>query len=554
MQHQPTLNRYLKATIQDNWDRQALTNFHGQSMTYGDVARKIAKLHLLFKHCGIESGDRVAICGRNSAQWAVCFVACLAYGAVAVPILHEFKPDNIHHLVKHSEAKLLFVDKTIWENLDHNLIPNIQGAMSLADLSLIFSRSVLLTEARANFNRYFGEAYPDRFTCKDVPVADLPDDRIAMINYTSGSTGFSKGVMLPARSLWSNLDFVIEYLPYLEPGDGMVCMLPMAHMYGLTIELLHPFVKGAHLHFLTRTPSPRVILEAFGEIKPKVIVSVPLILEKIIKTKVFPLLEKPYMRLLLHVPFLDDRLLNKVKQRLTSAFGGNLKEIIIGGAALNKEVEVFLRRIGFPFTVGYGMTECGPLISYAPWYQMRPGSCGRVVSRMQAKVASPDPATIPGVLWVKGDNVMKGYYKNDEATQAAFDADGWMCTGDIVNLDADNFIYIHGRDKNMILGPSGQNIYPEEIEQVFNNLPYVNESIVIEEGGKLVALIYPDLDNASAQGIDTPELEKIMNENLVQANKELPGYSQVSRIKLTAEEFEKTPKRSIKRYLYQTSK
>ena len=551
MQHQDTLNAYILQAIRDNWEQLSLTDFNGVSFQYKDVARKIAKLHLLFEHAGVGPGDRVALCGRNSAQWAVAFLGIITYGAVAVPILNEFKPDNIHHLVSHSEAKLLFADAGVWENLDSDCMSQILGAIQISDYSLMMSRSEALTHARANLNRFFGEKYPERFDvgCFDVALTKPGD--LALINYTSGSTGFSKGVMLPERSLWSNVEFTIDRLDFLQPGDGVVCMLPLAHMYGLTVELLHPFVKGCHINFLTRTPSPRVIMEAFASVKPKMIVSVPLIIEKIIKTKVFPLLDKPMMKLLMHVPFVDNHLLAKIKARLTDTFGGNVVEIIIGGAALNKDVEEFLRRIEFPFTVGYGMTECGPLISYAPWRQARPGSCGRVVDRMEVKVDSPDRTTVPGVIWVKGENVMLGYYKNDEATAQVFDADGWMTTGDIGCVDDDNYIYLRGRDKNMILGPSGQNIYPEEIEQKLNNMLFVSESVVIDDAGRLVALIHPDLDLLTQHQIGAEELQRIMADNIAQLNKELPAYSQISRFDLMNEEFEKTPKRSIKRYLYQ---
>ena len=551
MQHQDSLNAYILQSVRDNWEQLALTDFNGVSFQYKDVARKIAKLHLLFEHAGVGPGDRVAICGRNSAQWAVAFLGIITYGAVAVPILNEFKPDNIHHLVSHSEAKLLFADAAVWENLDSDCMSQILGAIQISDYSLMMSRSEALTHARANLNRFFGEKYPERFDvgCFDVALTKPGD--LALINYTSGSTGFSKGVMLPERSLWSNVEFTIDRLDFLQPGDGVVCMLPLAHMYGLTVELLHPFVKGCHINFLTRTPSPRVIMEAFASVKPKMIVSVPLIIEKIIKTKVFPLLDKPMMKLLMHVPFVDNHLLAKIKARLADTFGGNVVEIIIGGAALNKDVEEFLRRIEFPFTVGYGMTECGPLISYAPWRQARPGSCGRVVDRMEVKVDSPDRTTVPGVIWVKGENVMLGYYKNDEATAQVFDADGWMTTGDIGCVDDDNFIYLRGRDKNMILGPSGQNIYPEEIEQKLNNMLFVSESVVIDDAGRLVALIHPDLDLLTQHQIGSEELQQIMADNISQLNKELPSYSQISKFDLKSEEFEKTPKRSIKRYLYQ---
>ena len=539
---------YIENTLKDNQELLALTDFHGQSFQYRDVARKIAKLHILFDRSCIRPGDKIALCGRNSAQWAIAFLATITYGAVAVPILHDFKPDNIHHLVNHSGARLFFADSSTWENLDRDTMADLIGAILINDYSLLFSRSDALTHARENLNLLFGERYPERFTADDIAYRHPNPDDLCIINYTSGSTGFSKGVMLSYRAMWSNVQFTIDGLDFLKPGDGMVCMLPLAHMFGLMVELLHPFVKGCHINFLTRTPSPKVIMDAFAQVQPKLIVAVPLIIEKIVKTRVFPLLDKPLMKLLMMVPFVDDHLLHKIKERMEATFGGRLQELIIGGAGLNKDVETFLRRIRFPYTVGYGMTECGPLIAYAPWDIQRPGSCGRVVDRMQLRVASPDPATQAGVLWVKGDNVMQGYYKNLDATAAVFDADGWMNTGDICNVDADGYIYIRGRDKTMILGPSGQNIYPEEIEQILNNMPYVAESLVIEQNGHLVALIYPDLENATKQGID---IDTQMRQNIEALNKELPGYSRISDLRILSEEFEKTPKRSIKRYLYQ---
>lgn len=542
---------YIQESIRSNWESLALTDFQGQSFQYRDVARKIAKLHLLFEHCGLKAGDKIALCGRNSAQWSIALLASLTYGTVAVPILHDFKADNIHHLVNHSDARLFFVDSSTWENLDPETMTRLEGALLINDYSLLFSRNKKLEQARHNLNRLFGEKYPDRFTAENVKYHEDRSDELALINYTSGSTGFSKGVMLTYGNLWSNLQYCIDGLSFLHPGDSMVCMLPLAHMYGLMVEMIHTFVKGCHIYFLTRTPSPKVIMDAFSTVKPKLIVAVPLILEKIIKTKVFPMLDKPLMKVLMHIPFVDDHLLEKIKEKLFQTFGGNLKEMIIGGAGLNKDVEAFLRKIKFPYTVGYGMTECGPLVSYAQWDIQRPGSCGRIVDRMEMKVDSADPATVPGVLWVRGANVMKGYYKNAEATKAVMAPDGWMNTGDICNVDADGYIYIRGRDKNMILGPSGQNIYPEEIEQKLNNMPYVNESLVVDKNNKLVALIYPDIENASRQGLGMEEIDSLMNQNIKKLNEELPSYSQISDIKIFQEEFEKTPKRSIKRYLYQ---
>lgn len=548
-----TLNGYLQSSVRKNWEELALTDFNGVSFQYRDIARKIAKLHLLYEQAGVKRGDKIALCGKNSSQWAVAFLSAITYGAVAVPILHEFKADNIHHLVTHSEAKLFYTDDAIWENLDPDSMNGLEGVIRLHDYSLIMSRNKRLTNAREHLNEIFGKRYPERFTPDDVVYYKEKKDELALINYTSGSMGFSKGVMLTYNNLWSNIQFTIDGLTFLNPGDGIVCMLPLAHMYGLIVELLHPLVKGCHVYFLTRMPSPRVILEAFATVRPKLIVTVPLIIEKIVKTKVFPLLDKPLMKLLMHIPVIDDRLLEKIKTQLMGAFGGNVQEIIIGGAALNKDVETFLRRINFPYTVGYGMTECAPLVAYAQWDKQRPGSCGQIVDRMEGRIDSPDPEHIPGELWVRGDNVMKGYYKNKDATDAVM-KDGWMNTGDLCTMDSDGFIYIRGRNKNMILGPSGQNIYPEEIEQKLNNMPYLAESLVVDSDGQLAALIYPDLELATKQGIHTDTLSKIMDDNIAALNKDLPAYSQIRKVKLYNEEFEKTPKRSIKRYLYQHAK
>lgn len=551
MENRESIITLIQNSIQKNWEYPALSDLHGASYQYRDVARKIAKLHLLFEHAGLKPGDKIALCGRNCAQWAMAFLASFTYGTVSVPILHEFKPDNIHNLVTHSDAKLLFVDTSIWENLEPDAMPALKGALNIADYSLILSRSKRLTEARNNLNRLFGERYPERFVPSDAVYRQPADDNdMAIINYTSGSTGFSKGVVLSYHNLWSNVRFALDNIPYIKPGDGAICMLPLAHMFGLTIEMLHMLAHGAHIYFLTRTPSPRIIMDAFATVRPKLIITVPLIIEKIIKGRVFPLLDKPLMKVLLHIPVVDDRLLGKIRDKLTATFGGNLEQLIIGGAALNKDVETFLRRIHFPFTVGYGMTECAPLIAYAPWDAQRPGSCGRITDRMEARIDSPDPANVPGTLWVRGDNVMKGYYKNDEATASTI-KDGWMNTGDICQMDDDGFLYIRGRDKSMILGPSGQNIYPEEIEHAVNNLPYVSESLVVERGGKLVALIYPDYEAALKDGLSNTALEDLMRQNIKQVNADLPAYSQIADITLLQEEFEKTPKRSIKRYLYQ---
>ena len=547
-----SLNALLKDSIIRNWDNMALSDLGGINYQYKDVALLMAKLHIIFDAAGLRPGDKVAICGKNSSDWAVIFLSCLTAGVIAVPILHEFKADMVHHLINHSGSRLLFVDAAIWENLDEKVMPDLVGAIYISELGMPLSRSGRLTDTRNNLNEYFGRKYPYSFDKKDVDFYEDKPDELAVISYTSGSTGMSKGVMLPYVSFWSNVRFCLDNLDFLKPGQGVVNMLPLAHLYGLTIDMIHPFCKGCHLHFLTRLPSPKVILKAFADVRPTLIITVPLILEKIIRNNVFPLLDKPVMKLLLKVPFLDDRLLAKIKENLLAAFGGNLKEIIVGGAPLNPDVEKFLYRIGFPVTVGYGMTECGPLISYASSSISKPRSVGRIVDRMEVRIDSPDPLTVPGNILVRGENLMKGYYKNDKATREVFpDDSGWMNTGDMGIIDEEGHIFIMGRSKTMILGPSGQNIYPEEIEQKLNILPYVSESLIIDDGGSLVALIHPDFEAANDQHLDDAAIESIMDDNLETLNAMLPAYSKVKRYKIMDVEFEKTPKRSIKRFLYQ---
>ncbi len=551
-ENQNLLIKILHDSIVENWERTALSDMGGMNYKYKELAENIEKIHLMFEAAGLKPGDKVALCGKNSSNWVVVFMACLTAGVVAVPILHEFKPDMIHHLLNHSESRLLFVDAAIWENLDEKHLPGIEAAIFISELGMPFSRNPRLSDVRNNLNEHFGRKFPYSFKPDDIsyPSPDMED--LAVLSYTSGSTGMSKGVMLSYRNIWSNVRFCLDNLPWFKPGDGIVNMLPLAHLYGMVIETLHPLAKGCHCNFLTKLPSPKIILQAFADVKPKLVITVPLILEKIIKSKVFPLLEKPMMKFMLKVPFLDDHLLGKVKDGLMAAFGGNVRMVIVGGAPLNHEVESFLYRIGFPVTVGYGMTECAPLITYAPASEWVPGTVGRIVDRMEIRVESQDPENIAGNIWVRGANVMKGYYKNEAATREVMpDDSGWMNTGDMGLIAADGLISIRGRSKTMILGPSGQNIYPEEIEQVLNNLPYVNESLIIDDGGKLVALIHPDFDSARQQGLSSEELNSIMDQNLDTLNKEMPAYSKVSRYKIFQEEFEKTPKRSIKRFLYQ---
>ena len=541
--------QYIEQSIKNNWDKPSLTDFKGVTSSYKDVARKIENLHILFEHSNIRKGDKIALCSRNMSTWGIAFLATLTYGAVAVPILNEFKPDNIHHIVNHSEARLLFVGDVVWENLDESAMPDIDGAIRIEDFSLRHSNKKSLTEARERLNELFGKKFPERFMAENVKYNYDRPDELAMINYTSGTTSSSKGVMLPYRSLWTNLKFALGVFG-LTPGEQIVSMLPMAHMYGLAFEFIYEFASGMHIHFLSRTPSPKIIADAFAEVKPNLIITVPLVIEKIIKKRIFPTIEKPHMKILMNIPIINDKIRDTIRQKVIQAFGGKFKELIVGGAALNKEVESFLRSIRFPYTVGYGMTECGPLLSYDDWQTFKQGSCGKAVPRVELRIDSDDPQHVVGEILAKGDCVMTGYYKNPEATAAALDKEGWLHTGDLGLIDADGYLFIKGRCKNMILGPSGQNIYPEEIEDRLNNMLYVTESIVVEQDGKLVALVYPDFDAVNANHISDTDLPKILETNLKELNHLLPAYSQISRIKIYNEEFEKTPKRSIKRFLY----
>ena len=545
---------YIEQSIIQNWDRNALTDYQGITLQYKDVARKIAKFHIVLESAGIQPGDKIAVCGRNSAHWAVCFLATVTYGAVIVPILHEFKADNIHNIVNHSEAKLLFVGDRAWENLNEEAMPLLMGVVLLTDFTPVVCRDERLMEAFEHRNAIYGTRYPKNFRPEHICYRkEQSPEELAVINYTSGTTGYSKGVMLPYRSLWSNTTFAFEVLP-LKAGDKIVSMLPMAHMYGLAFEFLYEFAVGCHIFFLTRMPSPKIIFQAFTEVKPNLIVAVPLIIEKIIKKSVLPKLETPAMKLLLKVPIINDKIKATVREQMIQAFGGNFAEIIVGGAAFNQEVEQFLKMIDFPYTVGYGMTECGPIICYEDWTRFKPGSCGKAAPRMEVKILSSDPENIPGEIVCRGPNVMLGYYKNDEATVQVLDKDGWLHTGDLALMDAEGNVSIKGRSKNMLLGPSGQNIYPEEIEDKLNNMPYVAESIIVQQNEKLVGLVYPDFDDAFAHGLNNDDIERVMEENRVALNAELPAYSQIFKMKIYPEEFEKTPKKSIKRFLYQEAK
>ena len=548
-----SLNRIIEDAIKDNWERMALSDFGGGlSYKFLETAEYVEKLHILYRAAGLKPGDKIAICGKNSASWAVVFISCLTFGAVAVPILHEFKPESVHNLVNHSDAKILFTDPAIWDKLDEKELPALVATLFISEREMPLCRSKAASKAFADLNEEFGKLYPEEFGPGDVSYYRDSPEELALINYTSGSTGTPKGVMLPFRSLWSNIRYSIDDLVFLKPGDGIVCMLPLGHLYGMIFEMLHPFVKGCHCRFLTKAPSPAVLLKAFADVRPKLIITVPLVIEKIIKAKVFPQLRKPAMRVLLALPIVKGKVLAKVRAKLIDVFGGNLQEVIIGGAPLNAEVEQFLYKIKFPITVGYGMTECGPLITYAPPEESRPHTVGRIVDRMQARIDSPDPEHIPGNIYVKGDNVMQGYYKNEKATHEAFpNNDGWMNTGDMGTIALDGMISIKGRSKTMILGPSGQNIYPEEIEQIINNMPYVSESLVVNDGGKLVALIHPDFEAAEKAGLDRKALEDILDKDLKNVNRQLESFNRISSLKVMDSEFEKTPKRSIKRFLYQ---
>lgn len=548
----PSFVKLIEASLVKNWDRDALTDFKGATLQYHDVARKIEKLHILFENSGVKPGDKIALAGRNSANWAVAFLATLAYGAVAVPILHEFTADQMHNIVNHSDAKLLFVGDVVATQIDPTKMPGLEGIIYIPDYSLVLSRTDKLTYAREHLNEMFGKKFPKYFRKEHVSYkAEESANTMAMINYTSGTTGFSKGVMIPYRALWSNYDFATNVLAdKLSVGDNVISILPMAHMYGMAFEFLFEFLTGLHIFYLSRIPSPAIIAQAFSEVKPKVIIAVPLVIEKIIKKKVFPKIQNNRMRLLLNMPVINKKVNEKICEQVRAAFGGQFYEVIIGGAAFNREVESFLHRIGFQYTVGYGATECAPIISYADYKTFVPGSCGRPVVHMEVKIDSHDPENVPGEILARGLNVMLGYYKNEEATQNTLDKEGWYHTGDLGTMDAEGNIFIKGRSKNMLLSSNGQNIYPEEIEDQLNSLPMVMESVVVQRGDKLAALVHPDFEEAKTMGLSTDDLQKLMEENRTTINAELPAYSKITEIEIHEDEFEKTPKKSIKRYLY----
>ena len=548
-----SVNKLFEESFKKNWDRPAISNYQGVTLHYRDVARRIEKMHIMFEECGLQKGDKVAICSRNQANWAVAFLSALTYGAVPVPLLHEFKPGNIHHLVNHSEAKILFVDDVVWEGLSESEMPLLHAVIQVNTFKLLYSADERITSAREHLNELFGRKYPEAFVPEAISYYEDSADELAIINYTSGTSGFSKGVMIPYRAIWSNIVFARGVLPLLDNTKNIVSMLPCAHMYGLMFEVLYELSVGAHVHFLSRVPSPKIIMQALAEVKPYIVIAVPLVIEKIYKSKVKPVLEKEGIRFLMKLPVLNQVVMNKIRTELVNAFGGQFEEVIIGGAAFNKEVEAFFKQIGFPFTVGYGMTECAPIITYDDWKEEKLYSCGKVAPNLEIKIESADPQNVPGEVLVRGANVFLGYYKNEEATSAVFTKDGWFRTGDMGVIDADGCLFLKGRSKCMILGPSGQNIYPEEIETVLNSQPYVVDSLVIEDNGGLTALIYPDFRMGETDGMDQQGMVNHFEKALPDINKELPNYAKLKKIEVMSEDFERTPKKSIKRYLYQRS-
>ncbi|MBR3290549.1 MAG: AMP-binding protein [Bacteroidales bacterium] len=545
-----SLNVLLEESFKKNWDRPALSNYKQNTLYYKDIARRVAELHLFFEACGIKPGDRIALCSKNQANWAVAYLATMTYGAVVVPILHEFQAANIRHLVTHSESRIFFVGDNIWQNLAGEDIPGVEVVVTLSDFKVVRTLTPDALAAMESMEARMLERYRNGFDQSSINYYWDQPDQLALISYTSGTSGFSKGVMIPYRSLLSNVQFAHEAEPHMDCNSRMVSMLPTAHMYGMIFEFLFEMTIGAQVFFLTRLPSPKVILEAMGEVKPDTIIAVPMIIEKIYKNMLVPFISKKRIKLMLNLPVIDKVVKTKIRENLVQAFGGKFGEVIIGGAPFNREAEAFFKRINFPFTIGYGMTECGPIITYVHWDKTKLYSCGKAAPRMRIKIDSDEPKKIPGEVLVKGENVFLGYYKNEMATKESF-VDGWFRTGDMGIIDGDGYLYLRGRCKSMILGPSGQNIYPEEIESILNNMPYVVESLVIEDDYKLVALVYPDFEQAQEDGLDREQLEEKLNEGMTLANLELDQYCKLSRVEIVDQEFEKTPKRSIKRYLYQ---
>ena len=552
MERNPSFNFLIEQSIIKNWDQDALTDYKGATLQFHDVARKIEKLHIVFENSGLMPGDKVALCGRNSSHWAVAFLAVLTYGAVAVPIQHEFTPEQIYNIVNHSDSKLLFVGDVVATTIDADQMPSLEGVVYLPDFSLVVSRSEKLTYAREHLNEMFGHKYPKYFRKEHVNYyKEQSPDELVLINYTSGTTGFSKGVMLPYRALWGNLDYVLDVLcPHIKSGSNIVSILPMAHMYGMMVEFIFGFVNGNHLFYLTRLPSPSLIAEAFAQVKPSLIVAVPMIVEKIVRKMVMPVVQSNRVRLLLNMPVVNKKVKANIRDMVADVFGGNAYEVITGGAALNQEIEAFLRDIEFPITVGYGTTETAPLITFSDYKDFLPGSCGLPVKHMEVRIDSDDPQNTPGEVLARGMNTMLGYYKNEEATRAVLDADGWYHTGDLGTMSADGHVFIRGRIKNMLLGSNGQNVYPEEIEDKLNSMAYVNESLIVQKGDKLIGLVHPDYDEAKAMDFSEDDLMSIMEQNRLKLNEQLPPFCKISELRLHEDEFVKTPKKSIKRYLY----
>ena len=552
MKEIPSYNALIEKSIIDHWDMDALTDYKGQTLQYHDVARKIEKVHILFENSGVQRGDKIALCGRNSSQWTVAFIATIPYGAIAVPILHEFTADQVHNIVNHSDAKLLFAGDHICGSIDPLQMPHLEGIIRNSDYSLLLSRTDKLTYAREHLNELYGKKFPKYFRKEHVHYYhEQSPDELALINYTSGTTGFSKGVMIPYRAMWSNYDFACAAMGReLNPGDSVISILPMAHMYSMAFEFSMEFLTGCHVYYLNRVPSPAIIAQAFADVKPRIIIAVPLVIEKIIRKKVFPKIQTPRMQLLLQLPVIAQKVRERICEEVKKAFGGNFFEIIVGGAAFNQEVERFLHQIDFPYTVGYGATECAPIICYSDWRTFAPGSCGRAAKHMEVRIDSPDPENTPGEILTRGLNVMLGYYKNDEATRQTIDSYGWYHTGDLGTMDDEGNVFINGRSKNMLLSANGQNIYPEEIEDKLNSMTLVVESIVVQRDTKLVALVHPDLDEARNLGFTKEDLQGIMEQNRNGLNQALPAYEKISEIEIYEEEFAKTPKKSIKRYLY----
>ena len=546
-----SVNKIFEAAFRKHWDRPAISNYQGVTLHYRDVARRIEKLHIMFEECGLKKGDKVALCSRNQANWAVAFLASMTYGAVPVPLLHEFKSSNIHHLVNHSEAKILFVDDVIWEGLTETEMPDVHAIIQVNTFKLLYAAEDCIRSAREHLNELFGRKFPNAFTPESINYYEDSAEELAIINYTSGTSGFSKGVMIPYRAIFSNMEFAKKVLPGMDHTRNIVSMLPSAHMYGLMFELLYELSVGAHVHFLSRVPSPKIIMQAMSEVKPYLVIAVPLVIEKIYKSKVKPILEKEGVRVLMKLPVLSQMVMNKIREELVNAFGGEFYQVIIGGAAFNKEVEAFFKKIGFPVTVGYGMTECAPIITYDDWNVEKLYSCGKAAPNLEIRIDSSDPANVPGEILVRGANVFLGYFKNDDATDSVFTDDGWFKTGDMGVIDEDGCLFIKGRTKCMILGPSGQNIYPEEVETVINSQPYVVDSLVVEDNGGLTALIYPDFAQGAKDGMNQDVFIKFMEDTLPELNKELPNYAKLKKIEIMSEDFERTPKKSIKRYLYQ---